>query len=92
MYLIKELLARLEAMPPGVERDYELFAWKHANWPERKIFSTQHGGDCAGNLLKVLAGELFWPEKGEVDGKMVILELEKNFNEFVTWLKQQLTN
>lgn len=87
----KEFVATLRKMPEGIERDLFLFRWKYS-YPNFKfgLFSTKHDGDCAGNLLKVLDGELTWDNFAIIDGQKVLLELEKNFNAFINYLKFQL--
>jgi len=84
----KAELECLKAMPAGVDRDMQLFKWKHKHWDKQKIFSTLHGGDCTGNLIKVLSNDLVWEDTCEIEGKKIILEYERNFNEFVKWLQQ----
>ena len=81
------LLSYLEQMPAGIARDFFLFQWKWKYCPDAGLFSTAHGGDCAGNLLKALAGELVWEDTAIIDGKKVVLEYERNFNNFVQKLK-----
>jgi hypothetical protein len=85
----KKFIKILREMPEGVERDLFLFRWKNSQG-KFGIFSTKHNGDCAGNVLKVLEGKLVWEDFDIINGQRVCLELEKNFNAFINWLKMQI--
>ena len=87
---MKNLLQQLINLPAGIERDFVLFKWKHANWPPSKLFSAAHGGNCAGNFINALCYLLEWEDTTKINGKTVVLEYERNFNEFVDWARQQL--
>lgn len=88
----EKLIATLKGMKPGVERDLYLFHWKHRYWPAGKIFSTLHGGDCAGNFLLAISNKLAWADTIMLDGKKIVLEYERNFNDFVKWFKEVKTD
>lgn len=86
---LQQLITTLKAMSAGVERELTLYRWKHKN-TEIGLFSTAHGGDCAGNLIKALSGPFEWEDRVIVNGKKIVLEYEQNFNLFVTFCKNTL--
>jgi len=87
---VKSLISALAGMPAGVEREMVFYRWKHANCPSAGLFSCAHGCDSAGNFLLAMAGEFEWPETAVFEGKTIVLEYERNFNNFVKWAKKNL--
>lgn len=79
----------LHSMPPGVERELFGYRFKHKFFPGVGLFSTKHNGDWTGNLLLTLERKLKWEEINIVDGKKVVMEYERNYNNFVQELIRQ---
>lgn len=85
------LLMLLSTMSPGCERDLVFYRWKHRNAPDIGLFSTALGGDAAGMFLRCLTFGETWPDTAVSEsGKKVVLEFERNFNDFVKWASKQL--
>jgi hypothetical protein len=84
-----EFIKRLRGMPEGVDRDWFLYGFKYSKEPYKNVglFSTAHGGNVSGTLLRCLDTNTNWIEK-DADGKDV--EYGKNFNMFLSLIRKEL--